>query len=83
MKSPSYHCVTALIVFQSLISVVITLCKQQPFRQRYLTKTFNMSSSTFRRIYMAFTTDRLFEVAIESWHEWDMNPRPLNSVQTV
>ena len=42
-----------------------------------------MSSSTFRRIYMTFTTDRLFEVAIESWHEWDMNPQPLNPVQTV
>ena len=41
MNSPSCHCVTALIVFQSLISVVITLCKQQPFRQRYLTKIFN------------------------------------------
>ena len=24
----------------------------------------------------------LFEVAIESWPEWDLNPRPLNSVQT-
>ena len=41
MNSPSCHCVTALIVFQSLISVVITLCKQQAFRQRYLTKIFN------------------------------------------
>ena len=25
----------------------------------------------------------LFEVAIESWPEWDLNPRPLNSVQTL
>ena len=24
-----------------------------------------------------------FEVAIESWPEWDLNPRPLNSVQIV
>ena len=32
---------------------------------------------------MVFTTDRLFEVAIESWPNWDLNPRPLNSVQTV
>ena len=23
------------------------------------------------------------EVAIESWPEWDLNPRPLNSVQTI
>ena len=23
------------------------------------------------------------EVAIESWPEWDLNPRPLNSVQTL
>ena len=32
---------------------------------------------------MIFTTERFFEVAIESWREWDLNPRPLNSVQTL
>ena len=26
---------------------------------------------------MVFTTEGLFEVAIESWPEWDLNPRPL------
>ena len=30
---------------------------------------------------MVFTTEGLFEVAIESWPEWDLNLRPLNSVQ--
>ena len=34
-------------------------------------------------ICMVFTTKGLFEVAIESWPEWDLNPRPLNSVQTL
>ena len=33
--------------------------------------------------YMVFTTEGLLEVAIESWPEWDLNPRPLNSVQTL
>ena len=32
---------------------------------------------------MVFTTERFFEVAIENWPEWDLNPRPLNSVQTL
>ena len=32
---------------------------------------------------MVFTTEGLFEVAKESWPEWDLNPRPLNSVQTL
>ena len=32
---------------------------------------------------MVLTTDRFFEVAKESWPEWDLNPRPLNSVQTL
>ena len=27
---------------------------------------------------MVFTTERFFEVAIESWPERDLNPRPLN-----
>ena len=28
-------------------------------------------------------TEGFFEVAIESWPEWGLNPRPLNSVQTL
>ena len=32
---------------------------------------------------MVFTTEEFFEVAIESWPEWSLNPRPLNSVQTL
>ena len=34
-------------------------------------------------IYLVFTTQGFFEVAIESWPEWDLNPRPLNFVQTL
>ena len=32
-------------------------------------------------IYMVFNTERFFEVAIESWPEWDLdlNPQPPNS----
>ena len=26
---------------------------------------------------------KILEVAIESWPEWDLNPRPLNSIQTL
>ena len=29
---------------------------------------------------MVFTTEGFFEVAVESWPEWDLNPRPLLSV---
>ena len=31
-------------------------------------------------IYMVFTTEGLLEVAVESWPEGDLNPRPLNSI---
>ena len=31
-------------------------------------------------IYMVCTTDGFFEVATESWSDWDLNPRTLNSV---
>ena len=34
-------------------------------------------------LFMLFTTEVYFEVAIESWLEWDLNPRPLNSVQAL
>ena len=32
---------------------------------------------------MVFTIEGFLEVAIESWPEVDLNPRPLNSVQTL
>ena len=32
---------------------------------------------------MVLTTEGFFEVAIQSCSEWDLNPRPLNSVQTL
>ena len=34
-------------------------------------------------IHMVFTTERFFEVAIESWLEWDLKSRPPNSVHTL
>ena len=30
---------------------------------------------------MKFTTEGFFQIAIENLPEWDLNPRPLNSVQ--
>ena len=29
---------------------------------------------------MIFITAGFFEVAVESWPEWDLNPRPLNFI---
>ena len=30
-----------------------------------------------------FNTEGFSEVAIESWPAWNLNPQPLNSVQTL
>ena len=40
--------------------------------------TTQISAVTWGTIHEGF-----FEVAIEGWSEWDLNPRPLNSVQTL
>ena len=32
---------------------------------------------------MVFVTGGFFEVAIESWPEWDLNPRQLNSCMYI
>ena len=33
---------------------------------------------------MVFTIEGfVLKIATESWPEWDLNPRPLNSVQTL
>ena len=34
-------------------------------------------------IHMVFATEMLFEVAIECCREWDLNLRPLSSVQSL
>ena len=34
-------------------------------------------------IHSVFTTEGFFEVSIECWCDWDLNPRPLNSAQTL
>ena len=34
-------------------------------------------------INMVFITEGFLEVAIESWPEWDLNPRPMNSIQNL
>ena len=35
------------------------------------------------QMQMLFTTEVFLEVAIESWSEWDLNPQPVNFVQTL
>ena len=32
---------------------------------------------------MTFTTEEFFEVAIESWPEWDLSPQPLIKSKTT
>ena len=32
---------------------------------------------------MIFTTEEFFEVAVESWPEWDLSTQPLNYVQML
>ena len=32
---------------------------------------------------MVFTTDKFSEVARQTWPEWDLNPQPLNPVQSL
>ena len=34
-------------------------------------------------VFIVFITEGFFEIAIESWPEWDLNPRPLNFTQTL
>ena len=50
----------------------------------YIYKLLCMYIYIYIYIYgMVFTTEGLFEVATESWPEWDLDPRPLNSIQML
>ena len=35
------------------------------------------------QLQIMFTTEEFLQVAIESWSEWNLNPRPMNSVHTL
>ena len=39
-------------------------------------KNKEFERNLFIYIYMVFTAEGFFEVAMESWPEWDLNPRP-------
>ena len=49
------------------------------FRMGYTSKT-HIYIYIYMYIYVVFTTEGFFEVAVESWPDWDLNPRPLNFV---
>ena len=34
-------------------------------------------------LYIWYSPLKVEKVTIESWPEWDLNPRPLNSAQTL
>ena len=42
---------------------------------------YRLHVCTYMRI--VFTTEEFSEAAMESWPEWNLNPVPLNSVQTL
>ena len=40
-------------------------------------------SNISKEFFYIYKIGGFFEVAIESWPEWDSNPRPLNSVRIL
>ena len=47
------------------------------YKYIYMYKYIYIYISIYKYIYL------IFEAAIESWPEWDLNPRPLNSAQRL
>ena len=62
--------------------IVIYVCRYI-YMSLYIYVVIYICHSYIYVVIYIFTTEGLFEVAIESWPEWDLNPRPLNSVQTL
>ena len=76
------HCFHECIYFTPILFLwdLSTLCvvdHSWPLIYLYMTTIYIY---IYIYIHMVFTTDRFFEVAIESSPEWDLSPRPLNSV---
>ena len=79
---------TFVIAIKLMIDFIFNIC-DRTFKaicfidiQAHLTM-FTTMWYLFLTIYVVFTTEGFLEVAIESRPEWDLNPQPLNSVQTL
>ena len=71
-----YFCITFTVQ-----NNVIDRSEMPKYFTKYLFFPLNMCVYIYG--FMVFITEGFFEVAIESWPEWDFNPRSLNSVQTL
>ena len=80
MISPSFF-----IIFDIFIFWAVRAVKGQKMAQNDKKISHSVSQELYliQYIYMVFTTEGFLEVAIESWSEWDLNPRPLNSVPFI
>ena len=75
-----------LLQFHHLFSVTFDFgCLPSSVATFILVKFFvdNHMSGPNELINMVFTAGRFFDEAVESLPEWNLNPRPLNSVQTL
>ena len=81
--NPSFTDKTSTFILDATIEYTLStkLFDETIFEVKYI--AIYMVLYIYIFIYMVFTTEEFFEVAIASWPEWDLNPRPLNSVQTV
>ena len=73
-----FHLIAQCSCFISTIAFVSRhICFKRNLAQIITLVTIHMVES----IRMVFTTEGFLKVVIESWPEWDLNPRTLNSVQ--
>ena len=82
-----YYCLSKprISFYLELIFDICVDCRKDLFSYQYLLLLpgFSLVEINVIYIHMIFTTEGLPEVAIENWPEWDLNPRPLGSVQTL
>ena len=52
-------------------------------KKNYIQTRQSHEFSENEQMQMVFTTEKFLEGDTKSWAEWDLNPQPLNSLQTL
>ena len=74
-------CELSNVIFFSMSMIHIFFVNIKP--EKLLNEYYNICGCLKQQGQMVFITEGFLEAAIESRPEWDLNPRPLNSVQTL
>ena len=79
----SSHFCHLFLVYSKMGAVFYTMTLKTQIYIGFIEVSIESWPERFIEVSIESWPERFIEVSIESWPEWDLIPRPLNSVQTL